>query len=266
MASPNNFNIISVGDELLNGHTLNTNLHILCKSIENIGGFVSRAYIVKDDFAEISFALNNSISDDSFWIIFSGGLGPTYDDITIEAISKSLDLPLKINNDALAMVKAYYDKLLKTKIISNYNLTTARKKMALFPIDGIPLKNNIGTAPGMLLSTSNKKIICLPGVPVEMQDILNCEVVPLIKSKIIKKFKKEIIVPLHGFTESDISPILKLLNSKYPDVYIKSHPKGFNEGISEIQLVISSVTNSLSNSSDRVHEVLNLWNEMIKKN
>ena len=70
MASPNNFNIISVGDELLNGHTLNTNLHILCKSIENIGGFVSRAYIVKDDFAEISFALNNSISDDSFWIIF----------------------------------------------------------------------------------------------------------------------------------------------------------------------------------------------------
>ena len=116
------------------------------------------------------------------------------------------------------------------------------------------------------MSNSNKKIICLPGVPVEMQDILNSEVIPLIQTKIIKKFKKEIIVPLNGFIESDISPILQLLNSKYPDVYIKSHPKGFNEGISEIQLVISSVTNSLSNSSYRVNQVLDLWNEMIKKN
>ena len=52
MSFPNNFNIISVGNELLNGHTLNTNLQILCKSIENIGGYVSRAYIVKDDFDE----------------------------------------------------------------------------------------------------------------------------------------------------------------------------------------------------------------------
>lgn len=266
MNSLNNFTIISIGNELLNGHTLNTNLQTLCKSIENIGGCILRAYIVKDDFDEISFALNNAIADDSFWIIISGGLGPTYDDITIEAISKSLELPLKINNDALDMLKVYYNKLLKTQIISNYNLTSERKKMALFPTGGIPLKNNIGTAPGMLLSNSDKNIICLPGVPVELEDILNCEVLPLIKNKIFKKFKKEIVISVHGFTESDISPILQLIHSKYPDVYIKSHPKGFNEGISEIQLVISSVTNSLSDSSDRINQVVDFWNEMINKN
>ena len=73
------FEIISIGNELLSGRTLNTNLQTICKNLSDIGCSVSRSYVIRDDPEEISNTLKLSLNGDSQWIIISGGLGPTYD-------------------------------------------------------------------------------------------------------------------------------------------------------------------------------------------
>ena len=102
------FEIISIGNELLSGRTLNTNLQTICKHLDDIGCEILRAFVVRDDTQEISSTLNSCISSDSEWILLSGGLGPTYDDMTLSCVSSTLNLPLKINPLALEMIIQRY--------------------------------------------------------------------------------------------------------------------------------------------------------------
>ena len=159
------FEIISIGNELLSGRTLNTNLQTICKHLDDIGCEILRAFVVRDDTREISSTLNSCISSDSEWILLSGGLGPTYDDMTLSCVSSTLNLPLKINPLALEMIIQRYELLVEQKIIQSFVLTESRKKMATMPFGSIPLRNRVGTAPGILIKYNNNNIVCLPGVP-----------------------------------------------------------------------------------------------------
>ena len=145
------FQIISIGNELLSGRTLNTNLQTICNNLAVIGCTVSRSYVIRDNCDEISWALNQAISADSDWIIISGGLGPTYDDMTLSCTASILNLPLELNEIALEMIIQRFKDLVARNIIDSFSLTDSRKKMALLPQNSIPLKNNIGTAPGLSL-------------------------------------------------------------------------------------------------------------------
>ena len=241
------FEIISIGNELLSGRTLNSNLQTICQKLTDIGCNVSRSYVIRDDPTEISHVLNLCISSDSDWIIISGGLGPTFDDMTLSCISSTLNLPLEINDIALEMIITRYTDLVKKNIIESFSLTDSRKKMSMLPKNSIPLKNNVGTAPGVLIKYENKNIICLPGVPKEMESILINEVLPTIDTSKINKIKSKVLY-VAGITESELAPIINDFISNRNNLYIKSHPKGISNGVYHIELVISFQSNDFSDS------------------
>ena len=231
------FEIISIGNELLSGRTLNTNLQTICNNLADIGCTVSRSYVIQDNCDEISWALNQPISTDSEWIIISGGLGPTYDDMTLSCTASTLNLPLELNQLALEMIIQRYKDLVTQNIIDSFSITDSRKKMAILPKNSIPLKNNVGTAPGVLIKYENKNIICLPGVPKEMENILIQEVLPLIDYDKVDKVNSKVLY-IDGITESELAPIINEFVSTN-DLYIKSHPQGITNGTYHIELVVS---------------------------
>jgi len=249
------FEIISVGNELLIGKTLNTNAHWLAKMITELGGFVKRCTIIRDDVDDISFAIKESVKRGVNWLIISGGLGPTYDDKTLQGVAKALDRELIIDDDALKMVEKKYEYMADHGILKKAELTPARVKMATLPKGSKALPNPIGTAPGVIIDGGERKIICLPGVPMEMEAIFKESVIPLI-TKSIKKFYHEESIHIIGIMESDLAPLIEKTLANNPLVYIKSHPKGHEEGISKIEIQVTAMAEESSIAKKRVEDAL----------
>ena len=233
------FQIISIGNELLNGKTINNNLNWLSESITSLGCEVICGYVILDKIDEICNCLEHALSKNSKWIIISGGLGPTYDDITLEAISKFLNRPLSLNRDGMNIIKKNYMRLYRKRLIKDPTIDDYRKKMAMLPRSSIPLSNNVGIAPGVLLNYKNRTIICLPGVPQEMQSIFSTHVTKIIKSKIQPLYVFEGIILISNLVESIIAPLILQMKTKHNQVYIKSHPRGLrnNKPLIEISII-----------------------------
>ena len=228
--------IINVGNELLDGRTLNTNLQWLCGRLSALGFIVKRAVIVRDDIMDISASIREAIRRKPRWLIISGGLGPTHDDKTLEGVAKAVGKKLKVSDEALELIREHYERMVEKGLIERVELTSARIKMATIPQGARPLRNNVGTAPGVLLRKAGVKIVCLPGVPSELQDIFNNELYPLLltESRGRKFITKRITV--RGVLESSLSPLIDEAMKRFRGVYIKSNPRGFEGGESVIDL------------------------------
>ena len=248
------FNLITVGYEILDGKILNTNSKWLAERITSMGGRVDRMITVGDDVDEIVWAIRESIKSGVDWIITSGGLGPTYDDLTLKGVAKALRRKLVLNRKALEMLKRRYEKLYEEGVIPSPELTPQRIKMAMLPRGGKPLKNDVGSAPGVLLRYGKTRIVCLPGVPSELKNIFENEVEPLIKKSLKQIFRVERWFEVKGIAESTLAPKLEILRLRNPNVYIKSHPR-MEEGKSVIRLQLISAANRLKTAEKRIEDV-----------
>jgi nicotinamide-nucleotide amidase len=216
--------ILCVGDELLSGITINTNAYWISRKITEAGGCVRRITTIGDDVDEISLGVRDSISRKPEWLILSGGLGPTYDDKTMQGVASGLDLELALDNTALGMLKKSYARRSAT-----YDLNEIRLKMAKIPIGSIPIQNTVGSAPSVLIETGKTKIVCLPGVPEEMKAIFLESVFPQMK-KIIGDFHiVESRYETIGVSEAMLAPtLLEIVESNPPgSIYLKTHPLGY---------------------------------------
>ena len=99
------FEILCIGNEVLSGTIVNTNAYWLSKIISQTGGFVKRVPVVEDDVNEISLAIKESLGRESNWLIICGGLGPTYDDKTLEGVALALHIDLILDKTAIEMLK-----------------------------------------------------------------------------------------------------------------------------------------------------------------
>ncbi len=257
--------IISIGNELLSGKTLNTNAQWVAQRITRSGGDTRRILIVGDDLDEISQAIRGFLSRKPSFIITTGGLGPTFDDKTLKGISKALRKPLTLNKKALAMVKHAYEKACKRGILDKPMLTPPRLKMATLPRNAIPLPNPVGTAPGVLLKHGSTTLISLPGVPNEMKAMFNTNVMSLIKSAVGKRFIHELTLKVSGIMESDITLLIDKVMRKNPHVYIKSHPKTAEE-LSRIELHLLATAKKSKTAKNRVQKAAEEISQLIIKN
>jgi nicotinamide-nucleotide amidase len=220
------FELLFIGNELLIGKVLNTNSQWLTRQITLLGGTCSRINIVRDILEEISGVIKEVLNRSPRFLIISGGLGPTYDDMTFEGLSLATNQPLKINKTALTWITQKYQQLYEKKRLSDPKITPARKKMANLPSNSIPLPNPVGSAPGVLLEKGNTKIVCLPGVPSELKAIFELSVKREIEKEIGKRFFVESNFFVKGIGESSMAPAIEeVMKRSGPYVYIKSHPK-----------------------------------------
>ena len=164
-------------------------------------------------------------------MITIGGLGPTHDDMTMAGLSRALNKPLRLNMEALRLVKDHYRRL-----ESKPKLTKYRTKMATLPTGSTPLPNPVGTAPGVKMRQSGTTMFSLPGVPSEMKAIFRASIVPYLESFQAMR-PREIEVRITGIIESALAPLLDQARKIYPKLYFKSHPSGRETGIRPLILL-----------------------------
>ncbi len=246
--------LISIGNELVSGKTVNTNATFLAKNLTRLGFLVNKIITLPDSqdivSKEISFALKGS---DFRLILITGGLGPTWDDSTSKFLAKALNLQTELNEEALSIVKRRYLELFNQKLVDTSEMTPERKKMAILPMGAEPIDNPIGTAPGifMFYKTHGTYIFCLPGVPREMEAMyyqIESKMVKLLLDQNLTYY--EIEFTTNYTDESLLAPFLEKVRNKY-DVWIKSMPTTYQEE-KKLHLFISTTSNSNKNAKDEV--------------
>jgi len=251
--------IITVGNEILKGRTVNTNTAHIGSFLTHVGYDVLRNLVVKDDPDEIGWAFETALSVSDL-VVSSGGLGPTFDDMTVPSFAKHFNIDLVANQEALSFLRHKYQE-------QNLQVTPERLKMAMLPAGSIAVKNNVGSAPGVFMELRGKKILILPGVPAEMKDILSNA------SSLIGKgdlFYYEETLHLEGVMESSLAPFVSELMKKYSGkVYIKSHPLGMENNNPRLDVEVSSTGINKKEVEDAVKnaigEIRDHWKERIGK-
>tara|TARA_A200000113_G_scaffold15107_1_gene13596 strand:- start:1836 stop:3083 length:1248 start_codon:yes stop_codon:yes gene_type:complete len=199
--------VISIGDELLIGQTINTNASWIGEQLNNFGFTIAHGAIISDNKNDIILALNNA-SNRSDIIIITGGLGPTNDDITKHTLTEYFNTSLERNKDIEKNIVAYFKSVTRPILKSNLD-------QALLPLSCEVLSNSRGTASGMWFEKDNIIYISLPGVPYEMKGIMQEHVFP----KLLTKMGGETVVVnktirTHGMGESFLAEIIKSWEDK----------------------------------------------------
>ncbi len=166
---------ISIGDELLIGQTINTNAVWLGKEFSERGFVVEKVLTIKDKSAEIIKALDQ-VSKEVEVVIITGGLGPTKDDITKKVLTTYFNTTLELHTETLQRIEAFFESVGRPMLQVNID-------QALLPVDATILKNEMGTAAGMLFERDNVITISLPGVPYEMKHLMTERVFPIIEKR-----------------------------------------------------------------------------------
>jgi molybdenum cofactor synthesis domain-containing protein len=257
--------ILCVGNELLIGKTLNTNAQWMARLSTTLGVMVKRITVVGDDVNEIADAVDEALKRKTRFVVTTGGLGPTFDDKTLEGIAKALNRKLKVDKKALAMVKEKYEALVKAGRMEHVELTAYRVKMATLPEGSEPLPNPVGTAPGVIMTIEGASLIALPGVPSEMEAIFEGSVVPFLKKAAGKVAFFETSIYADNIMESSLAPLIDKTMHDSPHVYIKSHPKGEEEK-PHIELHFSTTAKDSRIAKKWLEKTIIQLSELIEKN
>ncbi len=257
--------IICIGNELLIGKTLNTNAKWLAKRATTFGITVKRITAVGDDVNEIAIAVHEALKRKPKFIITTGGLGPTFDDKTLEGIAKALNRKLEVNKKALEMIREKYETYFREGKMERVELTPPRVKMATLPERAEPLPNPVGTAPGVIIEMEVTFLIALPGVPAEMEAIFEESVARLLKKEAGELTFFETSIYADGIMESALAPLIDKAMHDNPHVYIKSHPKG-EERKPHIEIHFSTTAKNSKIARDRLGKAMVQLSELAQEN
>ncbi len=203
-----NAKIIAIGDEILQGQTLNTNANFLAQRLTELSFFVQKVCTIGDTKIAITDALNESVAKYNL-VIITGGLGPTSDDITKKVLAEFFDGELIENSDVLSDVKKFIES-------RGFGLNENNRKQALVPSTCEVIRNQFGTAAGMLFEKNNTIFISMPGVPFEMKQMFDEGVIPVLKKKI--EFPTKCIKFIHtlGIPEAQLAEKLEQFEAEMP--------------------------------------------------
>jgi molybdenum cofactor synthesis domain-containing protein len=214
--------VIIVGNEILTGDILDTNTNWLCRLVHGRGGIVTRVTIVPDVLEVVSEAIRGAVSRKVDILFTSGGLGPTSDDLTLQAVAEGTDREVVLHEVALEMVRQRYDHFFEQGIMSQGGLNPARQKMACLPLGAKPLFNPVGTAPGVYLQIEQTAIISVPGVPSELKGIIEQSLQKFLDRIFGEGEAMSRCVAVTCNDESLLEPVLIRIVKKYPEIYTKS--------------------------------------------
>ena len=164
--------IISIGDELTTGQNVDTNSAWLSRQLTAAGVAVIRHVTVGDDVSRIETSFRHALTAAEL-VIVTGGLGPTADDLTRQALAAATDSPLEENAEALAQIEAFFARWQRP-------LTASNRTQALAPRGSRIVHNPRGTAPGLWHEKGGRNLFALPGVPAEMKNMYAATIAPLV--------------------------------------------------------------------------------------
>lgn len=189
--------IVTIGDEILIGQIENTNASWLARQMNLNGYSVVHMNTTADESDAIKNALDLALGRTDI-VLITGGLGPTKDDITKKALAEYFDSQLVLDKEMLKKVTGFFAS-------RGIALSETNKRQAEIPDRCEPVINDHGTAPGMLFRKGNKVVVSMPGVPLEMKNMMMMKVLPRLKAIFHGQQIVHKTVMTHGMGESHLS-------------------------------------------------------------
>ena len=209
--------IITIGTEILLGEIVDTNTRYIARTLRDMGVDIYRTITIGDNVERIAEAIRNSMSHANI-VITTGGLGPTVDDPTREAVARAVGVELEFRENLWAEVVA---------VISRYGREPSenQKRQAYVPKGALGISNPVGTAPCFVVETERNAVISLPGVPNEMKHILHEAVIPYLQKRFdLSEIIKIRLLHCAGLGEGMIDEkIADLEELKNPTVGLAAH-------------------------------------------
>lgn len=243
--------IISIGNELLIGQTINSNAAWLGEELNKIGIEVERIITIPDTKKDITDSLTESMSRTNL-VLITGGLGPTNDDITKYTLAEYF-------NSQLIIHKEVYDQVEKMLEKRSLPMNELNKKQAEIPEKAKIFINYAGTAPAMWFEKDDKVVVSMPGVPYEMKDFMTNQIIPSLKNH----FKTPVIIHrnilTYGTFEAKLAEMLTDYEGQLPDnvtlAYLPS------EGVIKLRLtgrgdVRSEVQKIIDNEASKLYKII----------
>ena len=175
VSNPPTCEIITIGSELLLGQILDTNTTYLAQELARIGVSISFRTAVGDQLEEIVQIIQGATQRCDM-VITTGGLGPTLDDLTREAVAQMVGVSLEYREDLMEQIEEVFRR-------SGYQMSENNRRQAFVPKGSHAIPNPAGTAPGFIREVDGKPIICLPGVQRELKFLVGREVIPWLRQR-----------------------------------------------------------------------------------
>lgn len=235
--------ILATGDEIRSGALVDTNSAWLARRLEACGLAVHRHICVGDSCEQLTNVLTE-MSLRAEVVVATGGLGPTPDDLSAQAVAQTLGVDLELRTEALEQIQAFFQSMGREMPESN-------RRQAMLPVGAIMLPNPIGTAPGFCFELNQCILYFLPGVPSEMRRMYTECVEPDLRNRFKTRLKPAITRTLStfGLTESGTATALQDLPHEFPDIGL-----GFRAHFPEIQVKLSLSGRNTSDVQTRLDQ------------
>lgn len=201
--------LITIGDELLIGQVLDTNTNWIASYLYENGIELASTMMVSDSKTAIGAALTHAEKHHQV-VLITGGLGPTYDDITLESIAEHLGVPLTFNEETYARIEHIFNEIIKRP------LSDLHKRQAYQPEGAQTLHNGQGTAPGIWIEKQGVIYIAMPGVPREMKYLMTEEVLPRLLPMVSTLTRRELTIHTAGWGETEIATAIQSVETTLP--------------------------------------------------
>lgn len=239
--------ILTVGNEILSGHVLDTNTHWLLGRLFLLGQQVTAALVLPDEVEKIIARVGEFAGVVDFLFV-CGGLGATPDDVTTEAVARAAGRGTEVSAEALAHMEELGDFLLRKGFIkAKMEINDGIRKMATVVEGAQVLENRAGFCPGSTFEFNGTRLFVLPGVPQELKTIFTDRIEGTYIVPRGDRYTEEIVL---SEVEARIAALLKKLNEEFPGVSIGSYPtygaktlviRAMGENPEEVKRVLSEI-------------------------
>jgi nicotinamide-nucleotide amidase len=230
--------MLCTGNELLDGSVVDHNAAYFCERVFARGATVARKDTLPDDLGELVASLEQMGARADF-VVVSGGLGPTSDDLTLDAAAQAAGAPLAVDDAILARLKQRFAE-------RGFTFTPNNERQARVPKGGQAVHNKRGTAPMVVLKIGKADVHLLPGVPLEFRGLCDEEVMPRLEARLASEGGRthlaSRVLKLYGVGESMVDFKVKELPQRHPEVYVgfrthmpENHLKLLARGSSEAE-------------------------------
>ena len=246
-----NAEIISIGSELLLGQIVDTNASWIAKRLAENGVNLFYKTTVGDNLDRMTDILDRAL-DRSDVVITGGGIGPTQDDLTREAIAAVTGRVIETDPESLIELRERFQK-------RGFILTKNNERQAQIPSGAIVVKNPNGTAPAFIVETDRGVTISLPGVPFEMKWLVDNEVIPYLRKKFnLKQMIHYRILKVADLGESAVDDLIGHLiaGSKNPTVGVLAHPGQVDVRIAALAEDVEQANKLIDNVDGEIRKLL----------
>ncbi len=202
-----NAEIIAVGSEMLTPTRVDTNSLWLTDKLNNLGVEVVAKYVIGDDRERLSLTVRQALASSDF-VLISGGLGPTEDDVTRDSVALALSREQEFHAPISDAIEARFRKM-------NRVMPEINKRQAMVIQGAAILSNDRGTAPGQWIEVGGKVVVILPGPPHELKSMFERECLPRLEQLLPKVAIRTLELRISGMSESELDQTISPIYKKY---------------------------------------------------